>query len=159
LNKTHILSGKKIFGCPLVKQPVQVEERLQMLLKFKKPSSTVGAIISSVIQGNVCSESHNGMCFQSRYADLWPYGFKSDMLLLLINATPHVTKAAPKPSVSYPKLMHVMGVVPALHRVCETIRVLYPTVDMLLAHASVTIEGLKSCARFTWIRGGRHNQF
>ena len=44
-------------------------------------------------------------------------------------------KAGEGLSVSYPKMIHVTCVAHALHRVCETIRVLYPNVDKLIANA------------------------
>jgi hypothetical protein len=43
-------------------------------------------------------------------------------------------KAAERLSVSYTKLIHVTCVTHALHRVCETIRALYPNVDKLVAN-------------------------
>jgi hypothetical protein len=42
-------------------------------------------------------------------------------------------KAAEGLSVGYIKLIHVTCVARALHRVCETIRMLYPNVDKLVA--------------------------
>jgi hypothetical protein len=50
------------------------------------------------------------------------------------SAAPYIKKAAERLSVIYTKLIHVTCVVHALHRVCETIRVLYPNVDKLVAN-------------------------
>jgi hypothetical protein len=50
------------------------------------------------------------------------------------HAAPYMKKAAEGLSVSYPKLRHVTRVAHALHRVCKTIRVLYPHVDKLVAN-------------------------
>jgi hypothetical protein len=47
----------------------------------------------------------------------------------------------------------------ALHMVCETICVLYPNVDTLVAHASVKIKGLNLCERLMCIGEGRPSQF
>ena len=67
---------------------------------------------------------------------LWPRGVKYDiMLLLLTDAAPYMIKAGERLSVSYPKMIHVMCVAHALHRVCETISLLYPNVDKLIANA------------------------
>ena len=67
---------------------------------------------------------------------LWPRGVKYDnVLLLLTDAAPYMIKAGEGLSVSYPKMIHVTCVAHALHRVCETIRVLYPNVDKLIANA------------------------
>jgi hypothetical protein len=38
--------------------------------------------------------------------------------------------------VSYPKLIHVTCVAHALHRACETVRVLYPNVDKSVANGN-----------------------
>jgi hypothetical protein len=43
-------------------------------------------------------------------------------------------KAAEGLSVSHPKLIHATCAVHALHKVCETISVLYPTVDKFAAN-------------------------
>ena len=67
---------------------------------------------------------------------LWPGGVKYDnLLLLLIDAAPYMIKAGEGLSVSYPKMIHVTCVAHTLHRVRETISVLYPNVDKLIANA------------------------
>jgi hypothetical protein len=89
-------------------------------------------IISSVMQGNVCNESYNN---NEAKQTLWPDGVKFDNVLMLVtDAAPYMKKAAEGLSVSYPKLIHVTRIVHALHRVCGTIRVLYPNVDKLVAN-------------------------
>jgi hypothetical protein len=57
-----------------------------------------------------------------------------NMLLLVTDAALYIIKAAEGLSVSCPKLIHVTCVAHALHRVCETIPVLYPNVDKLVAN-------------------------
>jgi hypothetical protein len=50
--------------------------------------------------------------------------------------------------VSYPKLIHVTCVAHALHRACETVRVLYPNVDKSVANGNEIYEiFVKSPAR------------
>ena len=66
---------------------------------------------------------------------LWPGGVKYDNVLLLTDAAPYMIKAGEGLAVSYPKMIHVTCVAHALHRVCETIRVLYSNVDKLIANA------------------------
>ena len=67
---------------------------------------------------------------------LWPHGVKYDnVLLLLTDAAPYMIKAGEELSVSYPKMIHVTCVAHAQHRVIETIRMLYPNVDKLIANA------------------------
>jgi hypothetical protein len=66
---------------------------------------------------------------------VWPDGVKFDVLLLVSDAQHHTRKNKKKGlSVSYPKLIHDMCVVHALQRVCETICVLYPNLDNLVAN-------------------------
>jgi hypothetical protein len=72
--------------------------------------------------------------FNEAKQTLWPHGVKFDMLLLVTDAACYMKKAAEGLSVSYPKLIHVTCVVHALHSVCETIPVLYPNVDKLVAN-------------------------
>jgi hypothetical protein len=73
--------------------------------------------------------------FNEAMQTLWPHGVKlGNALLLVTDAACYVKKAAEGLSVSYPKLIHVTCVVHALHRVCETIPVLYPNVDKLVAN-------------------------
>jgi hypothetical protein len=66
--------------------------------------------------------------FNEAMQTLWPHGVKFDVLLLVTDAAWYLKKAAEGLSVSYPKLIH------ALHSVCETIPVLYPNVDKLVAN-------------------------
>jgi hypothetical protein len=62
---------------------------------------------------------------------LWPDGVKYDNVLLLVtDAAPYMKKTAEGTSVSYPKLC----VAHDLRRVSETIRMLYPNVDKLVAN-------------------------
>jgi hypothetical protein len=70
---------------------------------------------------------------------------KYDVLLLVTDTAPYIKKAAEGLSESYPELIHVTCVARALHRVCETIRVLYPNVDKLVANGKKIF--LKSPAR------------
>jgi hypothetical protein len=73
--------------------------------------------------------------FNETIQTLWPEGMKFDNVFLLVTDTaPYMKKAAEGLSVRYPKLIHVTCVAHALHRVCETIRVLYPNVHMLAAN-------------------------
>jgi hypothetical protein len=73
--------------------------------------------------------------FNEAMQPLWPDGVKFDsVLLLVIDGTRYMKKAAEGLTVSYPKLIHVTCVAPALHRVCETICVFYPNVDKLVAN-------------------------
>ena len=61
---------------------------------------------------------------------LWPKLIKYDNVLLFITDSVLYTKKAEEAlCVSYLKLIHVTYVVHAVHRVCETIRSLYPNVD------------------------------
>lgn len=53
--------GNKIFEGPLTKPTMEVEDRLQMLLFWF--IKTVREIISSVMPGNICSESHKNHIF------------------------------------------------------------------------------------------------
>jgi hypothetical protein len=57
-----------------------------------------------------------------------------NVLLLVTDASPYMKKAAEGLSVSYPKLVCVICVTHALHRVCEIILVLYSNVDKLVAN-------------------------
>jgi hypothetical protein len=73
--------------------------------------------------------------FNEAMQTLWPDGVKFGSVLLLVTDTaPYMKKAAEGLSASYPELIHVPRVAHALHRVCETIRVLYPNVDKLIAN-------------------------
>jgi hypothetical protein len=73
--------------------------------------------------------------FNEAMQTLWPDGVKYENVLLLVtDATPYMKKATEGLSVTYPKLIHVTCAVHALHRVCETICVLYPNVDKSVAN-------------------------
>jgi hypothetical protein len=73
--------------------------------------------------------------FNEAMQTLWPDGVKFDNVLLLVtDSAPYMKKAAQGPTVSCPKLIHDTCVARALHRVCETFRVLYPNVDKLVAN-------------------------
>lgn len=66
---------------------------------------------------------------------LWPSGVQFDnVLLFLTDAAAYMKKAAVGLAVSYPKMIHVTCVVHGLHRICEEIRALYPTVDKLISN-------------------------
>jgi hypothetical protein len=73
--------------------------------------------------------------FNEAMQTLRPDGVKFDNVLLIVtDAAPYMKKAAEGLSVSYPKLIHVTCVAHVLHGVCETIRVLYPNANKLLAN-------------------------
>jgi hypothetical protein len=65
--------------------------------------------------------------------------------LLVTDAAPYMKNAAEGLSVSYPILIHITCVAHALHRVCETICVLYPNVNKLVANRKKIF--VKSLAR------------
>jgi hypothetical protein len=66
---------------------------------------------------------------------LWPVGVKFDKVLLLVtDAAPYMKITSEVLPVSYPKLIHITCVAHALYRMCETISVLYPNVDELVAN-------------------------
>jgi hypothetical protein len=84
--------------------------------------------------------------FNEAMQTLWPDGVKFDNVLLLVtDATRYIKKAAEELSVNYSKLIHVTCVEHALHRVCETICVLYPNADKLVAKGKKIF--VKSLAR------------
>jgi hypothetical protein len=74
---------------------------------------------------------------------------KFDVLLLVTEAAWYMKKAAGL-SVSYPKLIHVLCVVHALHRVCKTIHVLCPNTDKLVANGKKIL--VKSSARIELLK-------
>jgi hypothetical protein len=59
---------------------------------------------------------------------------KFDVLLLIIDATLYIKIAGL--SINYPKKIHATCVAHALHRVCRTIRVLYPNVHKIFKDSS-----------------------
>jgi hypothetical protein len=61
---------------------------------------------------------------------LWPSGVK--FVGLVTDAALYMKKTAEGLLVSYPRLIRVTFVAHALHRVCETIRMLYPNLDKLV---------------------------
>jgi hypothetical protein len=68
--------------------------------------------------------------FSTKLQALWPDGVKfGNVLLLVTNAELYMKQAAEGLSESRPKLTHVTCVAHALHRLCETVRVLYPSAD------------------------------
>jgi hypothetical protein len=70
-----------------------------------------------------------------------PDGVKFDNVSLLVtDMAPCMKKTEEGLSVSYHKLIHVTCVPHAFHRVCETIRLLYPNVDKLVANAKKIFE-------------------
>jgi hypothetical protein len=94
--------------------------------------------------------------FNKAKQTLWPDGVKFyNVLMLVTDATPYMKKAAEELSVSYPKLIHVTRIVHALHRVCGTIRVLYPNVDKLVANGKKIF--VKSPARIELLKNKAPN--
>jgi hypothetical protein len=77
--------------------------------------------------------------FNEATQTLWTDGVKFDVLLLVTDGAPYMKKAAEGLSVSYPKLIHVTCVAHALRRICETIRVLYPNVDKIVANGKKSL--------------------
>jgi hypothetical protein len=72
--------------------------------------------------------------FSEAVQTLWPFDVKFYLLLLVTDATQYMKKGAEGLSVSCPELIHVMCLLHAFHRVCETIHVPYPDVDKLVAN-------------------------
>jgi hypothetical protein len=74
--------------------------------------------------------------FNAAIQILWQDDMKFDEVLLTVTDDARYMKRAAGLSVGYPKLTAYrlrIGTAHALHRVCETIRVLYPNVNKLLA--------------------------
>lgn len=61
--------------------------------------------------------------------------FNKELVLLFItDAAPYMLKAAKAIKTFYPKITHVTCLAHALHRVCETIRDSYETVDKIISN-------------------------
>jgi hypothetical protein len=71
----------------------------------------------------------------------WPDGVKFDNVLLSSDVATHMEKAADAPYMSCSKRIHVTCIASALRRVCETIRVLYPNGETLVADGNkISVE-------------------
>jgi hypothetical protein len=132
LNKIRVLCGKENIW-------VSIDETADAS-ESKFANVVIGVLkndqrnLSSAMQRNVCSESHNSSNNEAMQGR-WPDGVKfDDMLLLVTDTAPYMKKAAEGLSVSRPELIQVACVARALHRLCETSRVLYPSADKLVAN-------------------------
>lgn len=66
---------------------------------------------------------------------LWPDGVKhDDVLLLLSDAAPYMVKSASSIKKLYSKMIHTTCLAHGLHRVAETVRILNPKVDKIIAN-------------------------
>jgi len=68
---------------------------------------------------------------------LWPSGDKYENVLLFVTdaASYNMVKAADSLIVLFPYLIHLTCLAHGIHRLCETIRAEYTTVDKMIAHA------------------------
>lgn len=57
-----------------------------------------------------------------------------NVLLFVTDAAPYMVKAADSLTVLFPNLIHLTCLAHGIHRVCETIRAEYTTVDKMIAH-------------------------
>uniref|UniRef100_A0A2S2PQT6 CGG triplet repeat-binding protein 1 n=1 Tax=Schizaphis graminum TaxID=13262 RepID=A0A2S2PQT6_SCHGA len=66
---------------------------------------------------------------------LWPDGVKhDDVLLFLSDAAPYMVKSASSIKTLYSKMIHTTCLAHGLHRVAETVRILNPKVDKIIAN-------------------------
>jgi hypothetical protein len=123
IDETTDASGRKVANVIGALKNYQTLSGKSFLLSYKEMSAVNHTKVARV--------------FIEGMQTLWPDG--------VTDAAPYMKKAAEGLSVSCPKLIHVTCVAHALHRVCETIRVLYPNVDKLVANGKKTF--VKSPAR------------
>lgn len=88
--------------------------------------------------------------FDSAMFLLWPEGIKhDDVLLFLTDAAPYMVRAANSLKALYSKMVHVTCLAHGLHRVCEEVRALYPSVDRLVANVKkIFLKAPSRVARF-----------
>ncbi|PSN51684.1 hypothetical protein C0J52_09598 [Blattella germanica] len=66
---------------------------------------------------------------------LWPNGAKRENILLFVtDAAPYMIKAGKGLKMLYPKMIHVICLAHAIHRVAEEVRGNYPEVDKLISN-------------------------
>jgi hypothetical protein len=117
-------SGRKVANIVIaVLKNDQTLSEKSFLLSCKEMSAVNHAIIARV--------------FNEAMQSLWTDGVKYDNVLLLVTvAAPYMKKAAEGLSVRFLKQIHVICIAHALHKVYETIHVLYTNVDKLVANGN-----------------------
>lgn len=82
-----------------------------------------------------CNFQTVGKLFNDAMQLLWPSGVKYDNVLLFVtDAAPYMVKAADSLTVLFPNLIHLTCLAHGIHRVCETIRAEYTTVDKMISN-------------------------
>lgn len=111
-----------------------------------------GRYIANIIVGKLCSDTPStpfllncevlekcnhatiSRFFNDSMGLLWPNGVLHDkVLLFLSDAAPYMVKAGNALRVFYPKMIHLTCLAHAMHRVAETVRSMYPDVDLLIS--------------------------
>ncbi|XP_025018144.1 uncharacterized protein LOC112539635 [Tetranychus urticae] len=71
--------------------------------------------------------------FENALSKLWPDGKHYERVLLFVtDGASYMKKAAKALKIIYPKMLHITCIIHGLHRVCETIRTLFQSVDNLI---------------------------
>lgn len=74
---------------------------------------------------------------------LWPDGVKhDDVLLFLSDDAPYMVKSASSIKTLYSKMIHTTCLAHGLHRVAETVRILNPKVDKIIANVKKSLKML-----------------
>jgi hypothetical protein len=101
-------------------------------LKYEQPGETflfACEVLERVNNSSIAVVSDNAMNL------LWPYKVERENVLLFVSdAALYTTKAAKALQLLYPKMIHVTGLMHALHRVAEEVRENFPGVEQLVAN-------------------------
>uniref|UniRef100_A0A2S2PHA5 DUF659 domain-containing protein n=1 Tax=Schizaphis graminum TaxID=13262 RepID=A0A2S2PHA5_SCHGA len=82
-----------------------------------------------------CNFQTVGKLFNDAMQLLWPSGVKYENVLLFVtDVAPYMVKAADSLTVLFPNLIHLTCLAHGIHRVYETIRAEYTTVDKMIAN-------------------------
>jgi hypothetical protein len=104
-------------------------------LDFDQRSNYMRETISYVMPRSAVNRTRVARVVNEAMRTLWPDGVKLDIALLLVTeAVPYMQQAAERLPASYPKLIQAMCVADVLHRVSETLRVLYQNADKLVTN-------------------------
>ncbi|CAH0563174.1 unnamed protein product [Brassicogethes aeneus] len=81
---------------------------------------------------------------------VWPTGINYEKVLLLVSdAAPYMVKAGAGFKLMYSKMIHLTCLVHGVHRVAETIRSLYPTVNTIISNVkNVFVKAPSRVAHF-----------
>jgi hypothetical protein len=128
--------------------------KIKIWVSIDETSDVDGRFVASVVVGTLKHEqpeeilrlacevlervnnSSIAVVFDNAMNVLWPDKVDREKVFLLISdAAPYMTKAAPKAlQLLYPKMIHVTCLAHTLHRVAEEVRGSYPEVDKLIAN-------------------------